>query len=80
LIVLLPFLPDTLELDGTYERLLGLLYTRYCEDILDHGLRYKNRPVVADDRLVDSEYEEGFWHVVLAARTNASSIIGVRRE
>lgn len=60
----LPFLPELLDLDGTYDRLVGILYLQYCEDVLDHDLRYNDRPVVADNRLVDGEYEEGFWHVI----------------
>lgn len=60
----LPFLPELLDLNGTYDRLMRILYLRYREDVLDHDLRYDSRRVVADNRLVGSDYEEGFWHVI----------------
>ena len=57
-------LPPKLDLDGTYERLVALLYGVFERDFIRSRPRFKGLPVVFDDRRIDSEYEEGFWHVI----------------
>lgn len=60
----LPFLPDKLELDGSYDRLIRTLYEVFSRDIFNLDFRYKSRHVICDDRILDTDYEEGFWHLI----------------
>ncbi len=57
-------LPTKLDLDGTYDRLVALLYSVFEHDFLQSSPRFKGLPVAFDNRRIGSEYEEGFWHVV----------------
>lgn len=58
------FLPPKLELDGSYERLIDLLYSVFERDFIIYRTIFRGLPVVVDDRKIDSNMEEGFWHVV----------------
>lgn len=60
----LAFLPPKLVLNGTFEEATALLYSIFERDIKHRPLRYNNLFVVFDDRKIDSEYEEGFWHII----------------
>jgi len=57
-------LPDKLDLDGSFEKIFALLYSVFKADFIDGRAFYQGLPIVFDNRKVDSEYEEGFWHLV----------------
>jgi hypothetical protein len=57
-------LPLKLELDGSYERLVELLYSVFERNFLASRCFFNGFPVVVDNRRIDSDKEEGFWHVV----------------
>ena len=58
------YLPPKLELDGTYNRLIELLYAVFKHDFLLSRPFFERLPVVVDDRKINSDKEEGFWHIV----------------
>ena len=60
----LAFLPEKLDLNGTYQEMISALYRVFERDIKHNLIRYKGLPVVFDNRCIDSEYEEGFWHII----------------
>ncbi len=47
------------------------------KDIKSSNLKYKNLPVVFDNRIIDSEFEEGFWHIV--SRGKDSRLLDFKR-
>ncbi len=57
-------LPEKLDLDGSFEEIFAALYTVFKADFIDKRAFYQGLPIVFDNRKVDSEYEEGFWHLV----------------
>ena len=57
-------LPLKLELDGTYDRLVAFLYSVFERDFIRSRPRFNGLPVIFDNRRIDSEYEEGFWHII----------------
>lgn len=63
---MLEFLPDMVDIPDPFEfkQLITDLYRVYERDIKLYDLRYKGLRVFHDDRKVDSDYEEGFWHVI----------------
>ena len=62
-------LPPKLDLDGSYDRLISLLYGVYERDFINSRPIFKGLPVVVDNRKIDSPYEEGFWHVITRGKT-----------
>lgn len=62
-------LPPKLELDGSYERLIGLLYSIFEQDFILKRTTFRGLPVVFDNRQIDSDKEEGFWHVVTQGKS-----------
>jgi hypothetical protein len=61
--------PEKLELDGTYQRLLALLYEVFKQDFILRRPFYRGLPVVFDNNKIGSDYEEGFWHVITSGKT-----------
>lgn len=57
-------LPPKLELDGSYAHLISMLYEVFERDFLQSRANFHGLPVVVDCSKVDSELEEGFWHVI----------------
>lgn len=57
-------LPPKLELDGSYDRLVAVLFEVFQADFIGSRPWFESMPVVFDDRCIDSEYPEGFWHVI----------------
>jgi hypothetical protein len=58
------WLPNILSLDGTWEKTLAMLYTIFAKDFIRADLHFEHRPVWWDKRKSDSQYEDGFWHVI----------------
>lgn len=60
------FLPPILELSGSWEDILSLLYSVFNRDFKAHQTRHQGIPVYYDRRILPDGYgkEEGFWHVV----------------
>ena len=57
-------LPPKLELDGAYDRLIRRLYAVFRKDFIESRPVFRGLPVVFDDRRIDSDYAEGFWHLI----------------
>lgn len=70
-------LPPKLELDGSYERLIELLYSVFEHDFIIYRTTFHGLPVVVDNRKIDSNMEEGFWHVV--TRGKESRLLDYKR-
>ncbi len=65
----LEFLPEKLDLDGSYEQLISILYSIFERDFIQSRPTFHRLPVVFDNRKIDSTYEEGFWHVITRGKT-----------
>ncbi len=61
---MLDFLPEKLVLDSTFEEMISSLYDVFFNDLIKNRLYFKSLPIIVDNRKIDSDYEEGFWHVV----------------
>lgn len=70
-------LPEKLDLDGSYEEMMNALYTVFSNDVKNHSLRYNGLRIVFDNRRIDSEYEEGFWHII--TRTQGERLLDYKR-
>jgi len=66
---MLDFLPEKLCLDGTYEEIITSLYDVFSNDIKSADFRFKSLPIIFDNNKIDSEYEEGFWHIITRGKT-----------
>jgi hypothetical protein len=64
------FLPPKLVLDGTYERLIELLYSVFERDFIIYRTIFSGLPVAVDNREIDPNMEEGFWHVVTKGKND----------
>jgi hypothetical protein len=64
------FLPEKLDLNGAFEEIVSLLYSVFERDVKQHKIFYQSLPVVFDDRKIDSEYEEGFWHIITRGKSD----------
>ncbi|MCX5867704.1 MAG: hypothetical protein NT009_09575 [Proteobacteria bacterium] len=60
------FLPPILELEGTWEEILDLLYCVFVKDFKVRRCFHKRMPVYYDGRVFPEGKgkEEGFWHVI----------------
>jgi len=60
------FLPPILELSGSWEEILSLLYSVFNRDFKANQTRHQGIPVSYDSRILPegNGKEEGFWHVV----------------
>ncbi len=65
---MLEFLPEKLNLEGTFEEIVKSLYSIFERDIRSKSFTYKSLPVIFDNNKIDSEFEEGFWHVITRGR------------
>jgi len=63
---MLEFLPDVVDIPDPFEfnQVVTDLYRVFERDIKLYDLRYKGLHVFHDNRKVDSEFEEGFWHLI----------------
>ena len=69
---MLEFLPDMVVIPDPFEfnPVLTNLYCIFERDIKLYDLRYKDLCVFHDKRKVDSDYEEGFWHLIERGKGN----------
>jgi len=68
------FLPEILNLDGDWQgHILPLLYNVFCRDFKDSVPIFNWQPVFHDTRFIDSDKEEGFWHLVTKDQWNPGS-------
>jgi hypothetical protein len=60
------FLPPKLELSGSWESMLGLLYSVFEADFKHHQTNHQGLRVFFDRRILPDGHgkEEGFWHVI----------------
>ncbi|HAF85934.1 MAG TPA: hypothetical protein DCG32_06130 [Sphaerochaeta sp.] len=63
---MLEFLPDKVFIPEPFDfkEIVAELYEVFERDIKLGNLKYKGIRVIYDDRKIDSQYEEGFWHVI----------------
>lgn len=61
---MIDFLPAKLYLEGTSDEIITKLYSIFENDIKNTILKYNNLPVIYDNCKNDSDYEEGFWHLI----------------
>lgn len=64
-------LPPPIDTNGDWDEICQRLYA-YFEQIFkaQPRIRIRGKPLVYDTRRIDSEYEEGFWHVVTKGKGN----------
>ena len=74
---MLYFLPEKLDLDSTFAEMVSKLYAVFHNDLINNRLYFKSLPIVFDNRKLDSEYEEGFWHVI--SRGKSERLIDYKR-
>jgi hypothetical protein len=58
------WLPHTVSVDGQWEKVLKMLYRIFEDDFIDTIPCLKGCEVLIDDRVIDEEYEESFWHLI----------------
>lgn len=60
------FLPPMLNLDGTWENVLSMLYSVFERDFKKSKTYHRAKRVLYDGRLLEDGKgkEEGFWHVI----------------
>jgi hypothetical protein len=61
---MIDILPEKLYLTGSFDEIISRLYCVFVSDIKKYDLRYRNLPIIFDSNKIDSEYEEGFWHII----------------
>ncbi len=60
-----PVLPEHVETDGNWDEVCARLYGHFCATFKCSPPRVvRGKTLVFDTRLLDSNKEEGFWHVV----------------
>ena len=68
------FLPPFLKLDGTWEEVLEKLYAIFKRDFIDDKVFYKDLKVIYDQRKIDGDKEEAFWHLITREDPKAGRI------
>lgn len=58
------WLPNTISLDGEWEKTLVRLYSIFEQDFIQTQCHFEKRQVWWDDRKFDGRYDEGFWHII----------------
>lgn len=58
------FIPETLDLNGSWDETLAALYDIFKRDFIERPLYYREWRVFHDRRKDDSGKEEGFWHLI----------------
>jgi hypothetical protein len=59
------WLPKIFSIDGSWEQVLKRLYAVFRTDFIHHKCKFIDMPVWWDRRKTeDSDYEEGFWHLI----------------
>lgn len=68
------WLPPIVRVDGRWEDVLRMLYGIFTEDFIESGPTFKGLKIQWDKRIVEGNYEEGFWHLI----TKTDSLSGER--
>ena len=60
------FLPPILDLQGTWEEILGRLYAVFSRDFKSSKVKHRGMRIIYNGRVMSDGHgkEEGFWHVV----------------
>lgn len=58
------WLPNIISLDGDWEKTLKNLYKIFEQDFIQGKPCFQDKQVRWDQRKLDGQYEEGFWHVI----------------
>jgi hypothetical protein len=76
------YLPDLLEMEGSWEDILNRLYSVFSRDFKGDQVKHREIIVLYDRRILTDgqEKEEGFWHVVsIWDRLHRQRLIDYRR-
>lgn len=74
------WLPDIVSVDGGFDDVVRMLYQIFCRDIIETNRTFRTFPVWFDRRKQDSEYEEGFWHIITRKdRSSGERLLDPRR-
>jgi hypothetical protein len=76
------FLPLILDLNGTWEEILGRLYNVFCCDFKNGSVYHCGLRIIYNSAILPDGYgkEEGFWHVVSRKdRNSGDRLIDYRR-
>jgi hypothetical protein len=58
------WLPHLVSVNGQWERVVAMLYRIFVHDFIVSSPLYEGRLILWDDRKLDGQYEEGFWHLI----------------
>lgn len=58
------WLPEMVSVNGNWEEVCARLYDIFQQDIVKCNRSYKNRQLWWDRRVLEGDYEEGFWHLI----------------
>lgn len=58
------WLPSKVNVNGVWEKTLSLLYTIFQNDFVNENVFLGSKRVTYDDRILEGQYEEGFWHLI----------------
>jgi hypothetical protein len=65
LTMLMPsWLPHKVSVNGQWDRVLEMLYGIFVQDFIHSSPLFEGRMILWDDRILDGQYEEGFWHLI----------------
>ena len=74
------WLPEIVSVDGEPFQIFEMLYHIFCRDFKDSTCLFRTYPVWYDRRIVDGQYEEGFWHLIAREdRTTGERLFDPRR-
>jgi len=76
------FLPPILDLQGTWEEILGRLYAVFSRDFKASKVKHRGMRIIYNGRVMPDGHgkEEGFWHVVSRQdRSSGERLIDYRR-
>lgn len=68
------WLPEKVDTNGEWGEVLKRLYQLFQIDFIGPGCYHLGRAVWWDNRKIDGEYEEGFWHLI----TRGNDAVGHR--
>jgi hypothetical protein len=58
------WLPEMVSVDGGWDEVCARLYAIFQQKIVKGHLSFENRPLWWDRRVLEENYEEGFWHLI----------------
>lgn len=72
------WLPHTVSVNGEWNNVLAFLYGIFEEDFINSSPLFEGRTILWDDRILDGQYEEGFWHLITKDEYTNGRATGIR--